>query len=315
MGMAGYGWGAAEALRQIQKDRQEQVTEGLRAKMLMEQLASSAEDRKARADERRTQNAAIAVSQARPGDELSPDFASQIQGTPYAARLETKQTLPSSTIPIAGGANISDRGGRTFVNLRPTVQQEQAQGQQTAKRNFVDLVKRGAPRNQIISAMADAGGNVPESAFDDPNLGHTQRMQEIAAQGEQSRRTALTSAGAARAAAPIGPRDRVSARRQADAAASDYLDSMARASGGFLPATVDPDAIRAQFVDAYMAELEPAAASQANTDRALINVRQVMPRPYGSRQTPNTRLVSLRPRTSAAQADPYEQYLARQRGQ
>lgn len=309
-GWSGAGAGASDALAEMLTQRRAAFLQQQDLK-LRRDAAQRAHDQQTadnadRAWQRKLQTAQIAVSQVRPGDELSPDVAAQIQGTPYASRLKTQDTLPATGIGMPSG-------GRQFTTLTPTLEQEQAQGQQTAKRTFIDLVKRGAPRNQIISAMADAGGTVPESAFDDPNLGHTQRMQEIAAQGEQSRRTALTTAGAARAAAPIGPRDRVSARRQADAAASDYLDSLARASGGFLPANVDPDAIRAQFVEAYMADLDPAAGSQANTDRALTNVRQVMPRPYGSRQPVNARpIVGLQPRT--AQTDPYEAYLARQRG-
>jgi hypothetical protein len=321
--------GASEALRQIQKDRQDQVTEGLRAKVLMEQLASSDEERKARAEQRRTQNAAITLQQLEAmgggANEVDPTTAAQLRNSPYRVRLEDKATLPSSTIPgVPNGAAQSDLGGRPYATLRPTLAQEQTQGQKTAKLRFVDLVRRHAPRNDIIAAMVDAGGNVPESAFDDPNLPHAQRMEEIAAQGEQARRTALTSAGAARAAAPIGPRDRVSARRQADAAASDYLDSLARSSGGFLPANVDPDAIRAQFIDAYMAELEPASAPNASRAMSLDELQRGM-RPVGSRQTP--RLIDLRPRNtprpgagsswtgaSGVSSDPFEQYLARTRG-
>jgi hypothetical protein len=62
-GWAGAGVGANEALRQIQAERQAQEMEGLRAKVLMEQLTSSDEERKARAEQRRTQDAAITLQQ------------------------------------------------------------------------------------------------------------------------------------------------------------------------------------------------------------------------------------------------------------
>lgn len=150
------------ALRQAQSARADEEL----ALQRQQAVASQAE----RAREAKIQEAGIAVSQASPGQELTPDVVSQVQGTPYASRLNTQASLPSSTIPIATGMPAQTTAPKVITTLRPTQAQEQAQGQQTAKRRVVELFQRGAPKNELLSALADAGENIPATELlKDPN--------------------------------------------------------------------------------------------------------------------------------------------------
>lgn len=143
------------------------------------------------------QNAQIAVSQASPGQELTPDVAASIQGTPYAARLNTQQSLPSSTIPLATGMPAQTTAPKTITTLRPTQAQEKEQGQETARRQVVDLFKRGAPKNQILGALADAGETIPPAELlKDPDRELQDRLTEIKATGDNAARVATIGANA-----------------------------------------------------------------------------------------------------------------------
>jgi hypothetical protein len=326
------GFGLAGAAAGAQEGLQEYLTRKLaeaqqRQQMELNTRAASRADRalqldadqqkQAQADReytRKLQAAQIATSMARPGEELSPEVAGQIQGTPYAARLDTKETLPAQFgDPLNPQASA---GGRKFVSLKPTMEQEQQQGERSARRRVVELFQRNAPKNEIVGALAEAGQSIPASELlKDPNRDLQDRLTEIAAQGAESRRTAQATAGAQRAPAPIGPRDYVTAQRDADAAATDHLDSLARQNGGFLPPGIDPDAVREQFRKLYLDQLA------SPTDRALSSLRQMMPGPVGSRQRPTVNLtprasgrsvVPADPRGTSTAGDAYEQYLARQ---
>lgn len=190
--MSGFGWAGAGAagsdalqemlaqkratylgnqdmlLKQAQSARADQEL----ALQRQQAIASQAE----RAREAKIQEAGIAVSQATPGQELTPDVVSQVQGTPYASRLNTQQSLPSSTIPMK--TDVSDTSmmpaqttaPKIITTLRPTQAQEKQQGQDTARRQVVELFKRGAPKNELLGALADAGENIPATELlKDPN--------------------------------------------------------------------------------------------------------------------------------------------------
>lgn len=207
----GYGTGANDALQEmltraraegLQREQQQmQQQAAQRAQQALDlQAKGQAADEADRVGQRKLQTAQIAIGQARPGQELTPDVVSQIQGTPYAGRLQTQDTLPATGIGMPAGV-------KSFTTLTPTVEQEQAQGQQTAKRRVVDLIQRSAPRNDILSAMADSGENIGVAALNDPadarkqqielaNLQHTNRLGEIGAEGAQQRLTNADKPGA-----------------------------------------------------------------------------------------------------------------------
>lgn len=157
---------------------------------------------------RKLEGAQIAVENAPiDGTDLTPDVVGQIQGTPYASRLKTQDTL---TARMGDPLNPQTVQGRRTVTLMPTDKQAQEQGQRTARRTVVDLIKRGAPRADLIAAMADAGENVGNAALTDPDkaardreaqlaLEHKYRLEEIVANGAQTRQTAEAKADATEA--------------------------------------------------------------------------------------------------------------------
>lgn len=211
----------AEGLQREQQQMQQQAAQRAQQALDMQAEAQKA-DEADRAGQRKLQGAQIAIGQARPGQELTPDVVGQIQGTPYAGRLQTQDTLPATGIGMPAGV-------KSFTTLTPTVEQEQAQGQQTAKRRMVELMKIGAPRNEMIGAMADAGENVGAAALNDPadarrqqidlaNLQHTNRLGEIGAEGAQQRLTDAAKPGA------IGPK--LSTTQQDDIATMDTVASL-----------------------------------------------------------------------------------------
>jgi hypothetical protein len=98
-----------------------------------ERAASEAKIRDARLDrQEKVQNAGIVVENT-PKGPVGPEVRQSLLDTPYASLLSQQQTLPSSTVPLAGGAQQSDAGGTPFDILNKTPAELQ-QGRLEAER-------------------------------------------------------------------------------------------------------------------------------------------------------------------------------------
>ena len=346
MGLAGFAWGASEAARDLRGERareaeqaaraqREAAEHGLRLKALMAELAQGEANEKRAARDQQLQEAAIALQQADgmgQGAELSPDVASLLTGTPYGARVEQKATLPSRTMampiePFKHDSVLttpqSDPGGRAYATLRPTEAQLRDQAQRSAMEAAVNnpslppLVRRLIDLRRIgVSIPNPESLETPEErdqraqTTSDANFRDFKRRTDYQASVTEGARRR-----AAQDAARIRPRDRLDAYRLADAAAADYLLSL-KDESGFFPAdqTVDPEAIRQQFLEQYLRALDPSAPAPASTRKIIEGLRPVtglMP----SHPTARTLVPLQRSAGSSrpAASDPYEQYLARTR--
>ncbi|MBM3818921.1 MAG: hypothetical protein FJW14_07890 [Acidimicrobiia bacterium] len=342
-GFAGAAAGASDALQQVlarklieQQQRDALALQQQRIDQDADELAfrksQATQAATERAQDRRTESARIVAGLVGPGVELSPDQAATFKETPYAALVEEHATLPSRTID-ATGISQADAGGRSYATLRPTAAQQREAGEREGRRRVVDLVKRGAPRQDILSAMSEAGQTITPRDLEDPaavgQADHQRRLAEIQASGVQSRITQAAADAARRRAAHdpvITPRDRQQAMRQADAAAADFIDSQKDAMG-LLPIGVDADAIRQQFIDDYLSEIETPAGrpTPRQTRRVIDGLSRIvaaptrtggqsrgmmvdsMVIPVGGGRTP-------RAAATAGGGDAYEQYLARTGG-
>jgi hypothetical protein len=199
---------------QDQAIQQQQAQAQQQAAQFAQQMAARSREFDAeqgdRTHARRTQEAGTVASLIGPGSELTPEQTGALEGTPYAALVEKKQTLPSRTIALTG-VDQSNPGGREHAVLKPTHAQGLEQGRRSAQRTVVDLVRRGAPRPDVLAAMQDAGQDLRPSDLADPsetaaaaharalgleNVRHQNDLTQIAAQGRESRSTAgVRSAG------------------------------------------------------------------------------------------------------------------------
>lgn len=343
--MAGFAWGAAgagaaRALSEIQEARRQKEVEdarlalqreqqGLLRQQLMEQLGASKETRERNRRDQQLQEAQIALGQAETmgqGAEVSPDITKLVMGTPYAARLDQKSTLPSRTVAVTG-VEQSDPGGRAYSTIRPTAVQQREQGQRTELARVASDPSVPPTVRRQIDLYQRTGVHVPNpESFELP----TERDARVArdrdsAFGDFSRRTDY-SAGVTEAARrraledPVTPRDRRDALRLADAAAADYLSSVNSQTMG-LPEGIDPEAIRQQFRDEYLAIVERRPAP-GHTRRTVEGLSRIVAAPTRTGSTSKRLMVDVMPRGGSgtpaggppASSDPYEQYLARTGG-
>lgn len=226
MNWAGAAAGANDALQDMLVQRRaaflqqeqlkmQQAAQAQQAAQLAALEQERAEDRKHRdrvfqSDEaertrtRRTEEARTVASLVGPGSELAQEQAATFKGTPYEALLDTKQTLPSRTV-AATGVDISNPGGREHSVLKPTHAQAQEAGRRSASLKVVDLVRRGAPRQEVLGAMQEAGQELRPADLADPDkeyqrttadrralvdLQHRNELEQIRTQGAESRATA-----------------------------------------------------------------------------------------------------------------------------
>lgn len=154
----------------------------------------------------RNDEAQVLTSTLRPGQELTPEAMTRMQGTPYEVLAETKATLPSSS-PALG---TSDPGGRVYGVYQGTAQQQAELGQRSARQRALQVRQQGAPWAEQVAAAVDAGGDPSLLLREDPAAAaeaerrarvaesereHQYRMEEIGAQNAARERLARTGAG------------------------------------------------------------------------------------------------------------------------
>jgi hypothetical protein len=104
------------------------------------------------------------------GATVSPQDAQRLQGTPYAARLQTQPTLPATS--MIGDPNVGmtrqSLGSIDLTTLKPTQAQTQEAGRREGQRRLVDLLQRNAPRSAVIGALAQSGENISGAMLNDP---------------------------------------------------------------------------------------------------------------------------------------------------
>lgn len=312
-GWAGASAGASDALQQLlaqafARKQQEEESARANAQIELQRAASKRADRAAQLGEAAaTLEQLDALGQ---GAEVSPDIARVLSGTPYAARLESKTTLPSRSVAGFGPGvlrmmgdyliqrgstpldqnqmvDFSSPGGRAYTTLQPTQAQMREQKQRTdldafsndatlppLMRRWVSARRAGLPVPNPESLETPAERSARLDVDRQAEFGDFTRRSDYTARiNAQARRQAQIEA----ANAPITARDRREALRLADNAASDYLRSIQN-DLGVLPLGVDPEGIRQRFIDEYMSSLE-SPSSPRNTQRGVERLRDVLPRP------------------------------------
>jgi hypothetical protein len=331
----GYGFGAAmaaagaaDALRQVRLDRAEQAERDMRMKVLMQQLGAAEDTRSRSARDQQLQEAAIALQQADlmgQGSELSPDVSKLLSGTPYGARVQQHQTLPSRSVAGLGPTDFSDPGGRAYSTLHPTQAQMREQQQRTDLEAFTnDSTLPPMMRRWVGARRAGLPVPNPESLETSTERASRLEVDRTAEFGDFTRRadyTARVNAQARRQAqieaanAPITPRDRLTAIREADEAAARILNSM-QDNLGMLPEGIDPNDLREQIRDEYLATLESSSRRPSSrTYRVIDELRPIVAQPTRTGRMTADYLMPRTPATPrtppAGTGDPYEQYLAR----
>lgn len=182
---------AAGALSQSIRDmlaerearRMQAVLEAREAEQLRLQLAQEhrlaagqrAED-EYRRGQVRTQQAGVLAGLLSPGEEVSEPQAETFRGTPYEALLQQHETLPSRTVGQTG-ISQSATGGRQYLTLRPTRQQQQEAGEREARRKISQLLKIGAPRQEVLAAKEEAGQDITAAMMNDPDAAHRRALE------------------------------------------------------------------------------------------------------------------------------------------
>lgn len=201
MNLAGAAGGASDALTQLLTQefaKRQQLAAAARADQeLALQKQTHADSVAFRNQDTKNDAAKIRASLLSPGVELGQGDVSALQGTPYEALLDTKQTLPSTSRVMPESAPQANAGGRPFVSLRPTSQQMQAAGQKEGQRRLVDLFKRGAPRNEVLGAMAESGQDITGAMLTDPAATAAANREAANERASAERQMRLTIAGMA----------------------------------------------------------------------------------------------------------------------
>jgi hypothetical protein len=320
---AGAAAGAADAARQQREEARHDADLKMRERILLAQLSGQEDAATRAARDQQLQEAAIALQLADTGEmgaELSPDVVKQLAGTPYAARIQQHQTLPSRSVAGLGPVDFSSPGGQPYAMLKPTQAQMREQGQRSALEAVTKDQTLPAPVRRLVD-LRRVGVNIPdpeslETPAERDARARTERDSDFSDFTRRADYQARIQAGVRRQAAfeaanaPVTARDRREAMRLADNAAADYLDSL-KDSLGMLPDGVDAAKVRSQFIDEYMTALEPAT-SPANTRRVITDLRQIVRPQRTGRMTSEA---ELRPVVAASgkpsASDPYERYLAR----
>lgn len=155
-----------------------------------QELALQQQEAKDRQQQMRTQSAGIAVGQATPGQDLTPGIVAQIQGTPYEGRLQTQQSLPSSTNPLVTGMPAQTTDAQPFTTLRPSQAQEIEQGDRTRRNALSEKMQANGLNDPSVRAgMADEairkGESVPGALLTDPGQALQDDLTKIKASGDQ----------------------------------------------------------------------------------------------------------------------------------
>jgi hypothetical protein len=307
---AGAAAGAQQAARQQREEQAAQAERDMRIKVLMSQLGAAEDTQKRNARDQQLQEAAITLQQADlmgQGAELSPDVAKVLSGTPYGARVQQQQTLPSRSVPGFGLVDFSDPGGRQYATIAPTQAQAQAQAQRTQLDEFANDPTLAPMMRRWVGARR-AGMPVPNpESFETPSersarlegdrQGEFTDFTRRADYNAQIQARARRQIAAEAKSAPITGRDRLTAIREADEAASRALNAMQDDFGQF-PEGFDAEGFRRQLRDEYLATLE--GRTPRNTSQTLIgdeSLRSIVPQP-----TRTGRMMGdyLMPRTSTA---------------
>ena len=291
-GWAGAAAGANDALQQLlltafQQQQQREASTRADAQLELQRSASTRADRQAKLGE-----AAMALEQLDAlgqGAEVSPDVAKLLTDTPYGARVQQQQTLPSRSIPGLGGADISDPGGRQYATLIPTQAQARAQKQRSDLQTFANDPTLPAMMRRWVSAR-QAGLPIPnpeslETPTERSSRLDVDRQSEYADFTRRADYNAQLQARARRQvaaeakSAPITGRDRLTAIREADEAVSRALTAMQDDFGQF-PEGFDPEALRQQLREDYLATLE-SRAPRHTSPRVIADdsLRSIVPQP------------------------------------
>ena len=201
MSIAAAASGVSKSIRQILAEREElrqqQVLEAARQQQIDQESqrigltrGRQEADDADRTMRRRTESAGIMAELLGPGVEMSPEQAGTFAGTPYAPLVQEHQELESFTQDPTTGQRQTAPGGRKYITLRPTRQQEGDAGQREGRRKLSDLVKIGAPRSHVLGAMAESGQDINAALMNDPEAAHQRELEQIRATGEETRRTA-----------------------------------------------------------------------------------------------------------------------------
>lgn len=133
------------------------------------------------------------------GAPVSSDAAATLKGTPFATRLQTQPTLAATS--MAGDPSVGMQKtplpSVDLTTLRPTQAQIEGAGQREGQRRVVDLLRRGAPRNQILGALAEGGENITGALLNDPADAARIRAEAEAARAADANQTRLLVAGMA----------------------------------------------------------------------------------------------------------------------
>jgi hypothetical protein len=252
----GYSPGASAALQDVLerafRERQlEQEAARQQQYLELQQRQQAESQRRNRIDEAR-----LTVGQLESmgqGTEIDPATVAQIQGTPFASRLQPKTTLPLR--PVDGLPGASDPGGRAYTTLAPTIEQMQAQQQQT------DLSALGSDPTmptamRRLIALQRAGVRATSAA----GLGDPEVPEDPAVEEARQRRKALFESGLRRAEARERPRDRPEPApseilRVADAAAAAHIQRLIEANE--VLTREDVDRIYAEFRATYHGQPSP----------------------------------------------------------
>lgn len=222
MSLAAAAGAVSKSVRDILAEREEKriqaTLEAARAQqMTMQQEAAqrAAEMQRATLEDRsrgrQIEEAGIRLEGMAPNQSVEGADLAAITGTPYESRLERRQTLPSRTIAAAGGAQMEDAGGQDYSTLRPTAEQQEQINLISNLRRIEDDPNT-APTLKRIVGLKRVGVNASAEDVETPQeraarlaeedkrliarteategIQHRNRLAEIGATGEQTRRTA-----------------------------------------------------------------------------------------------------------------------------
>lgn len=105
-------------------------------RLMMEQAGILREDTRYQQG-RKDAAAAVTASTLSPWQEVDPETAASLEGTPQEGRISRRQTLPSRTIPEMGGAQSSDPGGDPFNVWTPTAAEQRTRKTEQDRDAFI----------------------------------------------------------------------------------------------------------------------------------------------------------------------------------